>query len=107
MRFLKIYLGTMIIIFILAVFVYAMSFVYVQSVETTMGTDISVLEKTQNENITTFSLFGNKITVDTKKIEENINKADKYLPCEIKCAQNLIGYSNEILENAYNYLLCR
>ena len=102
MRFLKIYLGTMIIVFIICIFVYAMSFVYVQSVQTTLGTDVSVLEMTENDNDTTFYILGNSFTANADEIDNKVNELADTLPCEISAVVKALKTTGDFFENLYN-----
>ena len=102
MRFWKTYFGTMIIIFVLAVFAYGMSFVYVRSVQTTLGTDVSVLELTKNSNITTFSVLGKDFSFNKSEIDSFVNEAEEKLPCELSGIIKACGAASRYLENLYN-----
>lgn len=106
MRFLKTYLITMIIIFILILFAYTMSFVYVQSVETTQGTTISVLELDKTNQKTVFYVYGNKITVDAKEIEEKVKVASKYLPTEVLVFCDAVKQTSNFFTEMYNRIAC-
>lgn len=97
MRFIKIYLGTLIIILILAIFLYALSFVYVKSVSASLGTSTPIAKMNNENSSVVFTILDKEIEIDKQEINSAINKVIKYMPTEIKETYKGITYIQTLL----------
>lgn len=102
MRFLKIYFATIIIILILALFLYAMSFVYVQSVQTSAGVNVPMINMDKQDNEVVFSVLGRDISIDADRIKSQTEKIISYLPVEFKAAYKAVDYTENLASDLYN-----